>query len=103
MELSLMRASVAEPTWLAPHDESALRWALSLARISSIAVPGEHGAVQGVVEVDHATNAYRTKLFALLEKLVDHERVTSRDGVVAQIPAIRRLAKDERASLLELF
>src|SRR5688572_28066316 len=38
MEEVLMRAAVADPSWLAPHDEAALRWALSLARISAVNV-----------------------------------------------------------------
>jgi predicted acylesterase/phospholipase RssA len=105
MEMVLMRASVAEPSWLAPHDEAALRWALSLARVSAITVlPSEGASGTGdVVDIDHATNAYRTQLHALLHNVVDETRVLSRDGVRQQIGAVRALAAEERASLLRLF
>jgi predicted acylesterase/phospholipase RssA len=102
MELVLMRAAVQDPTWLAPHDEAALRWALSLARISAVNVLPSEG-MPDVVEVDHATNAYRASLFRLLERCVDAEKVLSRDGVRAQIGGIRKLVADERRSLLSLF
>ncbi|HEY4222536.1 MAG TPA: patatin-like phospholipase family protein [Myxococcota bacterium] len=102
MEVVLMRAAVADPTWLAPHDEAALRWALSLARISAVTVHASEGT-PAVVEIDHATNAYRAALHHMLERCVDADKVLSRDGVRAQIPAIRSLVADERASLLSLF
>jgi predicted acylesterase/phospholipase RssA len=102
MELVLMRASVADPTWLAAHDEAALRWALSLARISAVNVLPHEGD-PGLVEIDHATNTYREKLYTLLRNAVDCERVLSRDGVRAQIGAVRVLAAQERSALLSLF
>lgn len=97
-----MRAAVADPAWLAPHDEAALRWALSLARLSAVDVTAAEGTPD-VVDVDSAANQYRGRLFGLLESVVDGERVLSRDGVRAQIPAIRALCAAERKSLLELF
>ncbi len=97
-----MRAAAADPTWLAPHDEAALRWALSLARISAVNVLPSEGTPD-VVEVDHATNAYRQQLHRTLELCVDGDKVLSRDGVRAQIGAVRQLVHDERASLLSLF
>jgi hypothetical protein len=104
MEDVLMRASVADPSWLAAHDEAALRWALSLARISAVNVLASEGTPD-VVEIHHATNAYRTQLHAALERCVDvrAQAVTSRDGVRAQIGHIRALAAEERRSLLALF
>lgn len=97
-----MRASVADPTWLAAHDEAALRWALSLARVSAVNVLPSEGTAD-LVEVDHATNAYRQQLHRLLANAVDGEKVLSRDGVRAQVGAIRELVATERRSLLRLF
>lgn len=101
-ELVLMRATVADPAWLSPHDEAALRWALSLARLSAVNVTAAEGTPD-VVDVDSALNLYRGRLFGLIEGSVDEEKVLSRDGLRAQIPAIRQLCADERKSLLELF
>ncbi len=97
-----MRAAVADPAWLAPHDEAALRWALALARLSAVDVTAAEGTPD-VVDVDSATNLYRGQLYGLLEGVVDGERVLSRDGVRAQIPAVRALCAAERRSLIELF
>lgn len=97
-----MRATLADPAWLAPHDEAALRWALSLARLSAVDVTSAEGSAD-VVDVDTAINQYRGRLYGLLEGVVDGERVLSRDGVRAQIPAVRALCAQERKSLLELF
>jgi predicted acylesterase/phospholipase RssA len=102
MEVVLMRATVAEPSWLAPHDEAALRWALSLARISAVNVLPAEGTPD-VVDIDHATNGYRTQLHARLHDVVDEARVLSRDGVSARIAEVRTLAARERLSLLSLF
>ncbi len=101
IELELMRSVVADPTWLAPHDESTLRWALSLARISAVQVlPHEGDAV--VVDLGHATDGFRRLLFQKLEPCVSAARI-ERDGVRAQMPHIRALVQSERAALLHLF
>lgn len=97
-----MRASVSDPTWLAAHDEAALRWALSLARVSAVNVLSSEGTPD-IVEIDHATNAYRQELHRRLANAVDGEKVLSRDGVRAQVGAVRELAAAERRSLLRLF
>jgi predicted acylesterase/phospholipase RssA len=101
MELALMRAVVADPTWLSSTDESALRWALSLARISAVQVKLGEGTPD-IVEVGHTTDAYRTALFRMLEPAFADDRI-SRDGVRAQVNQVRQLARDERKSLLRLF
>jgi predicted acylesterase/phospholipase RssA len=98
IELALMRACVADPTWLAPPDEAALRWALSLARISGVHV----GVHEGVVDVGHATDVYRHRLHTMLAPVVVGDRI-ERDGVRAQMPHIRELVTAERKALLELF
>ena len=102
MESVLVRATLAEPSWLAPHDDAALRWALSLARVSAVKVLASEGSPD-VVDIDHASDGYRAQLHALLDEVVDDKRVLSRDGVRAHIGAVRRLAAAERLSLLSLF
>jgi predicted acylesterase/phospholipase RssA len=102
-ELTLMRVVVAEPTWLAPHDEAALRWALSFARVSSVPVR-ENGAAASYVEVGHATDGYRKKLKELLDPcFASGADKPKREAVRAQLPHIRELARDERREVLRLF
>jgi predicted acylesterase/phospholipase RssA len=101
IELDLMRALVADPSWLAPHDESALRWALSLARISAVQVRVDEGDA-GVVEISNTTDDYRARLHAMLAPCFVGERL-SRDGVRAQLQRIRALARQERSTLLRLY
>ncbi len=107
LELELMRSLVIDPTWLAPHDESALRWALSLARISSVQVTAtESGAGVVVVDVGHTTDGYRKKLHAMLAPCVQVSASgvrIERDGVRGQMQQIRALVFFERRALLELF
>ena len=55
LEVLLLKAVVADPSWLAPHDESALRWALSLSRISAVQVRPDEGTAD-VVDIGHATD-----------------------------------------------
>jgi predicted acylesterase/phospholipase RssA len=102
MELTLMRAVVEDPAFLAPHDESALRWALSLARISKVNVLASEGTPT-LVDIDHATNTYRERLHRMLEPFVTAERVISKDGVRGSVARVRELVAAERKSLLQLF
>lgn len=96
-----MRAVVADPTWLAPHDESALRWALSLCRISVVQVRPDEGDA-GVVDIGHALDPLRMRLHAMLAPCFVGDKL-SRDGVRAQMGQIRALARAERAEVLRLF
>lgn len=68
---------------LSTDDESVLRWALSLARVSRVSDPKP-------VEIGHSTDVYRTKLYEILK--------TSKS-----IPLIRALVSSEREELLSLF
>jgi predicted acylesterase/phospholipase RssA len=97
MELAIARVLVAEPSWLPNHDETCLRWALSLARVSQVRVKqGE------VVEIGHATDAYRENLYRLLEPCFEDGELKRR-RVKAQIEKVRELAKAELDELLLLF
>lgn len=102
MELVLMRAAVADPAWLAPHDEAALRWALSLARLSVVRVPPTEGDADEVPLEPH-TALLRADLHRLLANAVDGERVLSREGVRAQVGAIRESTARFRKTLLAQF
>jgi predicted acylesterase/phospholipase RssA len=101
MELQLMQLSAAEPSWLSPADESVLRWALSLARISAIEVLPIEGTPV-VVDVGHTTDGYRRAVHGCLSPAFVGGRI-ARDGVRNQVGAMARLARDERLSLRALF
>lgn len=101
MELTLMRTIVADPTWLAPHDEAALRWALSFARVSSVCVSDAPGRLE-YVEVGHATDGYRRRLKELLDYCIANDRV-NREALRTQVSRVRNLAAKERGELLKLF
>lgn len=98
MELALMRVAVSDPTWLSQTDESALRWALSLARVSSVPVEeaGQH------IDIGHGTDGYRQQLHELLVPCFEGDRIL-RASLPSQIAEIRRLAAFERQELLRLF
>lgn len=99
LELALMRVAVAEPTWLSPGDEAALRWALSMARLTAVPLlDSEHT----YIDVSRAIDDYRSQLYALLKPCMEGERV-KRDALGVQLPAIRARAAAERAELLRLF
>ncbi len=100
LEVTLMRYAVAHPTWLAKHDEAALRWALSLARLSTVVVQTETGTDE--VEIGRSSDEYRKKLHDSLAPCVSGEQV-ARDAIQNQIEHIRTLARDERDELLRLF
>jgi predicted acylesterase/phospholipase RssA len=101
MELRLMRLCAQEPSWLAPSDESVLRWALSFARISAVEVVAGEG-VPCVVDIGHTTDPYRRQIHDALWPAMMHGRI-HRDGVRTQIPLLGSLVAAERASLLKLY
>ncbi len=101
-ELTLMRATVADPAWLPAHDEAALRWALSFARLTKVNVEASEGT-PGMIAFEHATHGYRQAVLDRLAPVVSADRVLSREGVRAAIGPLRALCKSERASVLALF
>ncbi|MCP4501390.1 MAG: patatin-like phospholipase family protein [Deltaproteobacteria bacterium] len=100
-EMQLLDAVCKEPTWLAAHDEAALRWALSLARLSQIPTSREDGT-EDVFDLGHASDDYRRRLFDVVEAMFKSDRVNV-DTAGVQIPKIRILVRDERRRLLRLF
>ena len=83
MECQMVRSLTDGSLKLSPDDESVLRWALSLARVSTVLDPKP-------VVIGHSTDDYRTKLYEILK--------TSKD-----ISLIRTLLSSEREELLSLF
>lgn len=65
MECQLVRSLVDGSLKLSSQDESVLRWALSLARVSRVLDPKP-------VEIGHSTDDYRTKLYEILKKFQKH-------------------------------
>ena len=100
-EVTLIRQMVDEPTWLKPPDESTLRWALSLARVSEVVV--QESSRQIAVDIGHATDMYRQKLYQCLKPCFNKDTHVKRDVVPKQIEKIFQLLKTERAALLKLY
>jgi hypothetical protein len=101
MECVLVGAMTEEKAWLSRVDESALRWALSLARVSMVQMP--KGEREGSADIGHATDIYRQRLYDLLTPFVSEGRVKNRDELVQRIPQIRKLVAGERQELIELY
>jgi predicted acylesterase/phospholipase RssA len=97
LELEACRLAVADPAWLAPADESALRYALSLARLSCVPVTGARGAP--VVGLGPATDSYRRRLWDLLAPALWSHTVPRAD-LPELCRRVRELARGERADLL---
>ncbi len=100
-ECAIVHAMVKDPRWLSEVDEAALRWALSLARVSIVENFG--GNAVGLVDIGHATDTYRQQLFLVLKNFVDSKNVIDQKGLTGQIAIIRKLVRDERKELLELY
>ncbi|MBN2359642.1 MAG: patatin-like phospholipase family protein [Deltaproteobacteria bacterium] len=82
--------------FLAPADESALRYAFALARVTAVPVEND------VVEIGYATERYRNALLDLVKPT--YEAASYPDNTLRYvIPEVRRLARRERTALLELF
>ena len=64
IECDLVRQMVDNAGWLSKVDESGLRWALSLARVSAVEIHDQKD--QSAIEIGHATDVYREKLFKML-------------------------------------
>lgn len=102
LERHILQYLVEAPTWLARHDESALRWAMSLARVTSVVVRAQEGEA-GTCDIGRATDGYRDALYRILAPCVDENGRVHRDALRSQIAKVRDLARDERQTLLHLF
>ncbi len=83
MECQMVRSLTDGSLKLSADDESVLRWALSLARVSKI-------SDQKPVDIGHATDMYRGKLYQLLKASKD-------------MGLVRALVTSEREELLSLY
>ncbi len=86
----MVRGMVDGSLILNSKDESVLRWALSLGRVSKVL--GDKP-----VEIGPGTDIYRTKLFGLLTNAPNWS------GIKECIPAIYKLALSEQQELLALY
>jgi predicted acylesterase/phospholipase RssA len=99
IELRLMGVLVDNPTWLSKAEESTLRWALSLARLS--VVPKSQSTTDAV-ELGRSSDNFRRDLHAILSECTEKSKV-NREVIRAQIPTIHKLTVAERKQLLWLF
>jgi predicted acylesterase/phospholipase RssA len=82
--------------FLSPEDVAALRYAFALARVSAVPVDND------VVEIGYATDRFRNQLFDLVSPA--YEAASYPVSAVADVvPEVRRIARAERADLLELY
>ncbi|MEW5847362.1 MAG: patatin-like phospholipase family protein [Myxococcota bacterium] len=100
LELQACRVFVDEPHWLPPGDEAALRYALSLARVSVVPLGTLIGSE--TVEIGRATDNYRRRLYELLREPFETPRI-SRADLPALMQRVRVLVREERAALLEFL
>ena len=101
VECMLVRALAEDLKLLGKQDESTLRWALSLARVSSVVI-AKNGKSQEV-DIGHATDAYRQDLADRLLPLFKDPQKINWAGVEEAIPFIFSLIKQERRELQELY
>lgn len=101
IEILLVRLLTNHPDWLSSSDESVLRWALSLARVS--AVENNDEIKPKVVEIGHATDVYRQQLFNLLKPFISENKVVDKAGVGGVISSLRTLVANERQELIDLY
>lgn len=83
MECQMVRSVLDGSLKLGVEEESILRWALSLARVSRVLDSKS-------IEIGHSTDVYRTRLHEILK--------TSKD-----VAGVRELVSRERAELLSLY
>lgn len=100
MELMACKVAAAEPGWLRGSDESALRYALSLARVSNVPLSLAPGG--DVVHIGRATDPYRRRLYDLLSPAFSDARIRRAD-LPQLCHTVRELARGAREELLRLF
>lgn len=99
IECHVVEALCNDPKWLKPAEESVLRWALSMARVSTIAVSG----VAKDINIGHATDRYRESLFSTLKPFVHYDGNVDKKGLHHFIKPLAKLCEDERRDLIQLY
>jgi len=97
LECLLVEALCQDRKWLSRDEESTLRWALSMARVSTIENVGKD------INVGHATDRYRESLFSTISHFVKLDGTINKSDLLRFIAPIGKLCADERADLLQLF
>jgi len=96
LEGALMWDASYVPQYLDPAEEAALRYAFALARVTAVPVGDD------VVDIGYATDRFRNVLYDLLAPVC--ESATYPESPVGDlIPELRRVTRQERTALLELF
>ncbi|MDA0712697.1 MAG: patatin-like phospholipase family protein [bacterium] len=101
IEILLVRLLTDDADWLVAGDESVLRWALSLARVS--AVENDEEFKPKVIEIGHATDVYRQQLFNLLKPFIAENKIVDKAGIGGAISSLRTLVINERKELIDLY
>ena len=86
---------------ISQSDESLLRWAFSLARITTVGKK-ENDKISHIA-LNQANNAYRRKLLQLLSPFLFENEAIDLDGIKATTPKIKTLLVNERKELLDIF
>jgi predicted acylesterase/phospholipase RssA len=90
-EIDFIQKIITMPDWLNYREQSIVRWALSLARISKIKIQKNH--FTQTIFIDHATDLYRKKLYNILTQPLNN----------FSIDKIFNLIKSEEEELLSLY
>jgi predicted acylesterase/phospholipase RssA len=96
-ELALVRSVVSLPPWLSEEDESALRYALNLARLTAVRGP------DGDVEVEELLAPFREDVAARLLPALSRAEGADRTAVVRLAPDLAAGAAAAKRSLLQAF
>lgn len=99
LECVIIDAICSDDKWLSASQEATLRWALSMARVSSIATSGGSSDIH----IGHATDRYRESLFNTLKGFVRVDGEVNKKEIVRFIEPIGKLCADERKDLLQLY
>jgi predicted acylesterase/phospholipase RssA len=97
-ELALVRAIVRLPPWISEPDEAALRYALNLARVTSVPCPD--GAE---VDLDAFLAPYREEVLSHAVPLLVGPAGPDRPAVVRLVPRLEAEARGWRARVLQTF
>lgn len=99
-ECAIVRHLSQEPDLISREQQSSLRWALSLARLSKIRISQD---INESLDLGQAGDRFRAELFALLSSLFDSKKNLLAHKILAITAAVEALAMRERRDLLSLF
>jgi predicted acylesterase/phospholipase RssA len=97
-ELTLVRAVVSQPSWLAEPDEQALRYALNLARLGLVRTPGG-----GDVDLAPLLAPFRDEVLSVAPPLLSAGGGVDQAAVARLVPHLKQHARTWRARALAAF